>query len=347
MGSRGPEEHLTKLVRGIQQYSDSRGLTSRITTVSGDAGTGQRHIELTLQNGETKSIDIQEMYWGDLRPYLSTQNIRRKVLRGLSLLWFWIKDPRIWNQANTNRFMFGNMVGALILLIAWYYSALTTAFVAVGADPGMFKTIPVFMTLAETIGDIGKTMGGWQAWVAVSLIIGLLPTNQIIDISYATMCYLENRRGIRFKIRARVGKALSLAGHAPGTYDSVTLLSHSFGTVIATEVLAGYSLTHGPTLRFITLGSPLRLLGQRSQAVQDAVKTVAGNHKVGSWMDFYSDHDWLCTRAPVDDHVTKFVGESLATTVPFDEKITGASHELYFEDRRVLEALLLTQDSIT
>ena len=82
------------------------------------------------------------------------------------------------------------------------------------------------------------------------------------------------------------------------------------------------------------------MMAARSDRIHDAIDQVLANQLVDSWVDFYSEHDWLCTRSPVAENHQKFESRQITTTVPVDEKVTGASHHLYFEDWEVIETIL-------
>ncbi len=51
-------------------------------------------------------------------------------------------------------------------------------------------------------------------------------------------------------------------------------------------------------------------------------------------------NDWLCTRSPIPNNINKFQGRKITTTVEFDEKFNGTSHNLYFDDDDVIKTLL-------
>lgn len=334
-----PEEFLEKLMNGIRSFCQSQGLRLRSLEDSGEPGTGRRQIEVMLEDGSVKTIDIQETYWGDLRPLLSSESIMRKILRGFNLLVFWVSSPKTWGQARHSKFMMFNMIFTLILMLTWYYGALAAGITAIGSNPDFFGQ-PLPGWLAEWSKDLGKDMGGWSVWGIAAIIMGLLPVTKMIDAIYSTKDYLQNRHGVRHKICGRIAKALADASRSAGKrYDRITVLAHSFGVVVGTEVLADYA-GENTKVRVITLGGPLLLIAARSDRVQNALDRFIANDKIETWIDFYSDQDWLCTKSPVDESVNKFQSRKITATVPFDEKVKGESHNLYFDDWDVISTLL-------
>lgn len=346
IGVREPEKYLEKLINGIRSYCNDKGLSFQELDDSEVEGTGQRRIRVTLSTNCAKVIDIQEAYWGDLCPLLSSESGIRPVIRGLSLLLFWMISVKLWKRVWSSKYILFWMITTLLVGLCWYYGVLATAFTAIGANPEVLN-LQLPPEIAEFFKKLGSTMGSWYVWVITSAVISILPVTAVIDISYATKCYLQNYRGMYRKVYGRINKALQSVSQSPpnnnpsqNNYDRITVLSHSMGVVASTEVLAEYLNQNAPNIRNITLGGTLLLITARSDRVQAALNRVLANKKIESWIDFYSYNDWLCTLSPVPNEVSKFQGRKINTTVEFDEKFSGASHDLYFEDEDVMKALL-------
>ena len=337
MGVKEPEEYLQKLMTGIRQYCHGKGVPIQTVEDSEGEAPGHRRLEVTV-DGHPKTLEFQEVYWGDLRPTLSSESVMTKAIRGVNLLGFWLSSWKTVKQAFYSKYMMGNMLFTILLLLTWYYGALAMGLTAIGTNPEVFGTGPLPDSLAKGLGKLGTSMGGWYVWGMASVVMGFLPVTEIINISYASKSYIQNRRGMYHKICGRLGRTLSQLKHSPQAYDQITILAHSFGCVVSTEVLAHYQM--GPRVRTITLGGPLLLMSARSDRIQAAIDKVLANHLVESWVDFFSDNDWMCSRSPVPENHEKYESRRITTTVPVDEKITGASHHLYFEDWEVIETIL-------
>ena len=338
MGIKEPEESLQKVVTGIRQYCHGKGVPIQTLENSEGEAPGHWRLEVTV-NGYSKTLEFQEVYWGDLRPTLSSESVLTKTIRGLNLLVFWVGSWKTMKQGFHSKYMMGNMIFTLLLLLTWYYGALAMGFTAIGTNPDVFGTaLQLPDNVAKVIKKLGVGMGSWYVWGMASVAMGMFPVTEIINISYASKSYIQNRRGMYHKICGRLGRALSQLKHASQPYDHITILAHSFGCVISTEVLSHYQ--QGPKVRMVTLGSPLLLMSARSNRIRRAIAQVLANQLVDSWVDFFSENDWLCTRSPVAEDHEKFESRQITTTVPVDEKITGASHQLYFEDWDVIETII-------
>ena len=346
MGAEEPEIYLNKLIEGIRHYCDRNALSfEELDDSEGEVGgTGQRRIKVILGDNKTKVIDIQEVYWGDFRTFLSHESGIIQVLRGFSLLLFWLASAKLWKQISSSKYILFWMIATLIVSIGWYYGVLATAFTAIGTNPEVFnfKLPPEIATFFK---QLGTTMGSWYAWIVTSILISIFPVKKIIDISYSTKCYLKNYKGTYNKIYSRVNKTLKAVTQlsqnneiAKPNYNSITVLSHSFGSIVSTELLAKYE--GQIPIRNITLGGALLIITARSTRVKDALTNVLVNNKIVSWIDFYSYSDWLCTKSPVSSDEKKFQGHRIKTTVEFDEKFNGTSHDLYFDDDDVIRTLL-------
>lgn len=352
-GSKEPKEYLDKLVEGIKSYcADNNGYHFEELNDSQLQGTEQRRIKVSLPNNSTKIIGIQEVYWRDLRTLLSPESGVIQVIRGLEMLWFWTTSRKLWQKIFSSKYIFFWAIATLIVSIAWYYSVLATTFTAIGTNPEILNfELPA--NLADFFKELGSKMGGWNALAITSILMLIFPVKEVIDISYSTKCYLENYKGTKHKVYSRVNNALKAVTQSSQNneqsnseknekprpdYERITVLSHSFGTIISTELLAEYE--GQPSIRNITLGGALLIITARSIDVKDALRSILVNNKITSWIDFYSNHDWLCTMSPVSSRVDKFEGRQITTSIAFDQKIKGISHDLYFKDYDVIRTLL-------
>lgn len=337
MGAAEPEQYLDKLLSGIGNYCDGKGIA--FTQTESGEGSGRREIEIGGKP-DTRHIDVQEIFWGDLRPVFTSESTFHKVLRGMTLMLYWLRIDKLWPVLCHNRFMLANTFVTAALLIAWYLSAVFAGFTAIGANPELWNTgVKLPQGVAAFFADLGKATGGWYPWVVVSALMALLPVKEVVNISYASKYYLQNRNNIYHKLCGRLGKALTEA-IASQCYDHITLLSHSFGSVIATEVLANYDIDGIPRLRMITLGSPLLLVTARSPRVTDALNQALAKPGLAQWLDYYSKDDWLCTATPSGNAPACFTSHPISASVPIDEKLLGKSHDLYFDDWQVLAGVL-------
>jgi len=166
-----------------------------------------------------------------------------------------------------------------------------------------------------------------------------LPVTRVIDMSYATQHYLQNGQAMQHKVIRRINSALVSSIQSSQSYERITIVAHSFGTVVSTEVLANYTDQNAPNIRTITLGGPLLFVNPRSQRVRTAMDRVLNNQKVTEWIDFYSDADWLCTRSPVKDN-NKFKSCPITSSVSIGDRLNGESHNLYFDNSDVIKAIL-------
>lgn len=310
IGAKEPGIYLKKLIDGISSYCDRNGLFFEELDDSEVEGKEQRRIKVKLTDNNTKVIDIREVYWGDLRTLLSPESGIIQVFRGLNLLLFWIASPKLWKQIASSKYMLFWMIATLIVSIGWYYGVLAAAFTAIGTNPEVLN-IKLPDQIAEFFKELGSNMGSWYAWGITSVLVSILPVKEVIDISYATKCYLQNYKGTYNKIYSRVNKALKAVTQPSlnnqsfkPNYNRITVLSHSFGSIVSTEVLAKY--TNQIPIRNITLGGALLLITARSPRVQTALNQVLVNDLIDPWIDFYSYNDWLCTKSPVPNKINKF-----------------------------------------
>jgi len=286
-------------------------------------------------------FDLHEAYWLDLLPRQSEEMPWRRLLSGMGLLRYWLFSP-VWRSIRHPTMMLNGILSAALLL-AWYYGVLVVGFTAIGADSAADAGAASswLSQLSAVLGEWGLAMGGWQVWLVVSVVLALVPVAQLVDISWFTKRYLQNERvdeeiGCRDRIRSQVREALLALLEQPG-YRRVTVVSHSFGTIIAMDLLA--DLRPERAVRLFTLGSPAELLEYRSQWMREEIRRCLESPAISQWWDFYSRQDWMA--APVPGHRKHHASFSIPVEREDSllHRLTGETHKAYYSERRVLEAL--------
>lgn len=308
------------------------------------AGQSGRRFMYEMENYR-KIIDIYEVFWSDLVDPLSRKDIKKKIIGGISLFIFWISKSI--SIARKSRIFSLQIVVFMSLVIFWYYGTLVMLLTAIGNDPTVLGTqLPDGW--ASTLGQIGNNLGGWSIWVATSLLISFLSfsVDSIVDLIDFTARYMRDETsqklgGLRDRLRRRVSTALDDVIQS-NEYQKITVLSHSFGTLISTDLLADYYHPDCQSIRYITLGSPLASLTSHSKWLKSEVVRCLENNVVTTWVDFYSNQDWFCTQVPrlPSKNLDKLKSHSIGLKVSFFDQVLGASHNAYFFEKLVLEEIL-------
>jgi hypothetical protein len=330
------------LIKGLTQNA----VSARIYE-TGEAlieGCKGKRLEVKFHSGETKTIDVYEAFWADLLTTLSTQNLKDKVLRGTSLLLYWVFSG-IWKTFKECPNLVGGFVTSLVLVTFWYYGTVAMVLTAIGQDPTFFGSkLP--LGWSERLGQLGNAMGGWSVWLLISAFLTFIPINILVDLADFAKYHLQDAidegtgETIRAKLRKRILETLERVLNAK-VYDRVTLLTHSYGAVIGTELLSNLKHPLPQPVRYITLGGPLKFLSLRATWIHEIIKGCLQNPSVESWTDYYSDLDWICTRTPIPGEISqKFESRKTIRQVSPWEMISGKSHSFYFYEKDVIEQLL-------
>ena len=131
MGGTERERYLSLLVGGIGHFFRMRAMPYEVAIEPGDAAVGRHRFRLAGPDG-TRTIDVREAFWGDLRMPLSGEPQFAKIVRGFGLLGYWALAPRIWSMFAKSAFMAINMIVTTMLLLAWYWGAVASFLVAFG-----------------------------------------------------------------------------------------------------------------------------------------------------------------------------------------------------------------------
>lgn len=334
------EVYLDKFIKGLSEHATSSAF--KVEQIeSSDEGQNRTRILLETSANTFRTMDIEVIPWAHLITKLSGETPVRKVMRGFSLLGFWVLNPKVWSVVTGNKYMLLGTAFAVLFTILWYLGVLSV-FIST-----LTSTSQIATEYKESLYDFleplihGMTIPDWLngAYLLAfsTLMVTVFPVTSIVDIAYATQNYVLNRNSFFNKVRSRVAAVLNLAARET-KYKSITIVAYSFGSVVAVEAMQAYK--GNMPVRLITLGSPLMLLSAVSPRVKAAVNELAHKKQLLEWVDFYSEQDWLCTRSPLEEG-NKFSSSKLTASVAFDEKIKGTSHELYFSESDVMEKVLV------
>lgn len=306
--------------------------------------TGKRFL---CQSEEAeKTIDIYEVYWQDLVDNLSLKDVRHKFSRGLQIVLYWFTSS--WRVAKISPTFFVQSSIILLLVLAWYYGIVVLILAALSEQTAL-TSIDFFKRLFDFLATWATAGWGWQAWIVISALLALMPIsiNLVIDFIDFFIRYMQNEssRGsppIRGLLRNRVRMAVDNV-ISEGSYDRITVLSHSLGVLISTDFLADYRNRQKVQLRYITLGGALESSATVADWMGSEIKKCLDNPHIERWDDFYSNQDWFCSKVPIpsDQPTPKLTSKHTSFRVSLAKQISGESHMEYFFDPKVLRHLVI------
>jgi hypothetical protein len=337
---------LTRFAQGEQRESFIQGLvkTSEDPLVRRVDGSNGRPSVVTLEvtrGQEVVPTDVQEAYWNDLVPSLTAAGLRARVVRGLALFLYWAFSPA-WRGFLGRKYLTVGLMVSGIALVVWYYGVLALFLDALLNDPG---TNEVIARYAEFARGALEAVAGWKIWLGASVIMGLIPVAVLIDIMDFCKRYLVNEPtgsggiGLHVAIRDRVRSQVLDALKADHPYDRLVLVSHSFGTVVAVDVLADLPLPPGSRVRFVTLGSPVELLVRKAPWLQGEIHKCCERPDLEAWIDIRAENDWFATGVPrAEDERCRSLRVPVRGTIV--DTVTGRTHARYFDQEEAVAATL-------
>jgi len=355
-----PGDILSKLERGITDSSLMGSVAVKVPLKVGESEARVLEVSRKADGSQNKHLHLYELFWGDTIDKITDLGIRNQIGRGFSLIIYWICTPFL--KARNRYIALGGSFAALGMLIWWYGLVITALGIAIPLTNGEERSISDFFA------ELSSKGGFWSypLWViqyATSVYMGLAamilttPMTTAIE-SIVNILHFCQRYMFEENLRHRIWKRLNFLItelDATNQYSRITVLSHSFGTVIHVNWMADYKGNCNTLLRHITMGGPLAVMALRSKVIlNDMIRALSNSYiKSQEWTDFYSKYDWMCTEMPdsSDERSYKTVTLRNADRIidsrhlsfdntSFKKQILGSHHTEYFQNEEVIEKLI-------
>lgn len=319
-------------------------------TVKVDGEEAVRLNAVVLRGGDgggAPDLDVFEAYWYDLTNKPFTEGSKKKLRMGLGLLRYWLVSWRVWPALYESRFIALGMIVSGLLLVMWYLSIVIVAFNALGPEEHLlpnFDGLDGVNQIINTVEAKFRAYGDLEIWGSVALLLTFFQADSLVRKAQFAKQYLQNAAdetgvGLRDRVKLRLRAVLSAVDQS-GAYDEVYVVGHSFGSVIAIDVLAGWG--HPEDMEkttLVTWGSPIAVLRHRSYWLRGQLRDLRTESGLRRWFDFFANTDWMCTAVPEATDGINPVSTDLNFESSYGEKMTGGTHKLYYRDERALENL--------
>lgn len=81
--------YLNYLSAGLTEQIESRSIKVKEVGEAKIAGSSGKSFEVYFDKEKVKTLDIYEVYWGDLFSRLSEKDLKTKILSGTHLAFYW------------------------------------------------------------------------------------------------------------------------------------------------------------------------------------------------------------------------------------------------------------------
>ncbi|NEO33211.1 MAG: hypothetical protein F6K36_22855 [Symploca sp. SIO3C6] len=333
--------HLDTLSQGLKNLEHCKFQDRGDAKILGHTG---KRFDVYCNNNQThKILDIYEADWIDIfaEEKISTKRLLNKFISGFQLLWYWF-DSRIWAVIPEAPSLTLGIIVYSLLLILWYLSILIMVMVIIGEDPSFFgfNLASIFPDLPNLLSKLGNALGRLNLWISISIILSFIKIDKVIDLAHIVKLYLginQKSMNLKSKVRERI---IYLLEDVLKDYENVTVVAHSFGVTIATDILADYYSLK--PIKYITLGGQLRVLGYKNQWLQKEIKKLMENDSLLTWINYYSSDDWLGgdSWSKQNFNSKKFTSKPIELKFDRLERLLGKTHLHYLYYPIWAEALM-------
>ncbi len=297
-------------------------------------------LSVKLHSGGTKEVDLYEVFWFDLSPKLTAENVMRQILGGSKLIGFWF-EKSLKEIRKQYPWMARGIYISILILLLWYFwivlaflELITSVAVFDGIKAGISNLLP-----GELLAFLNFFFS-WQLWLGIAFVFSWVSRKmtQVVDITNFGKAFLVDEK-LRLQIRKRVSDMV-YGTLQSNQYDQVTLLAHSFGCAIVADFLAEFTTNKEVKVRVVTMGGPIALLTIRSPWMKEELRKAQANPNISTWDDYFSKDDFLCTATPNEAELPNFSEHEMTDPMSrFANKI-GSNHTSYHEKEFINNSLL-------
>jgi hypothetical protein len=336
-----------RVAQGWQRERFVRGLTAAVEGQHVDRvegpGSPPQGIRVKVTKGtDERLIDIVETYWNDLLPSLAQAGAGEKFARGTSLVVYWAFSPRVWKGSLQRKYLTFGLVASGIALVTWYYGTVALFLEAVRNSE---DAPTAFRNTATSLGQILDLVAGWRVWVVATAAMGVIPVNLLVDIMDFSKRFLSDERvgdsglGLRVQVRNRV-REQTRAALAAANYQKLTVVGHSFGCLVALDLLADLPLPPGLKVRLVTVGSSIELLSRKAEWLTKEIEKCAKRPELQAWVDVVSKSDFFASGTPTPGESQKFERKNVPVRGTFIDAVMSRTHGMYFDADATVQAVL-------
>jgi hypothetical protein len=312
---------------------------------------GRRLVARPLRRADAApapDLDVFEAYWADMLGAADAPGPWSQLARGFELVLYWVLHPGMWRALGTSRAITIGLMAGGTLLVLWYVGILLVVAQAIARDPGQLpdwvREVPLLSELLALLLEVAQRIGTWQVWALAALLLAFARIDDLVLMARFIKDYLQNlpderELGLRDRLRQRVTRSLEAV--LSGPYDEVVIVAHSFGTVIAVELLADWPhQADMQRLRLVTWGSPIGVLRHRSPWLDDQLRRLLARADRPVWLDCHAPSDWLCTAVPGQAETYGSAGsEAYAFNAGPGAIMSMRTHLFYYRHQPALERL--------
>lgn len=338
------------IIPGIEVKPRGECLEKLTNNLYGQISTTLSQKELTdnfdfkITDPEMGEIDVIEAYWVDFLPQISEDNPLKRIWYGTCLLFFWFVST-IWLEFKRSKFMAINLVLGSLALLLWYYTIIAPVL-----NVDILKDVNAlyWMNSIDYFSEFSMSPTTLMAICGVPFV-GIISNG--IQISFSIRSYLKNiasaahEKGVRDRIQDRI-RAVLRKVYDTG-YDEVILIGHSFGCVIAIDMLSHWQNDEDLSrTTFISWGSPADLVRHKSKGVKEGLSWLAMQKTGLKWFDVHSKNDFMCSYITAHkDNYPPHTSVELAFESSWLQRLSGETHMNYFVDPKAL-GLILTSSAL-
>lgn len=347
------------MIPGVRRASTETNAPVTIREVDSLAGCPG-----VVLSGQAATTYIYEIPWETDVQYLSSlTNPAKKLSRALTLCLFWAFSS-VWRGLFTSPYMTFSLVGGIVVLIVWVlilFVPLINGIINFKYLTEEASHVPLLRGVASVLHLVEMpfifashrlrpffTEAGWK-FFKNALLAGfgfLTLITSWTDVSDLTRRYIthatdKDGREIDDVLQRVVAQAIDeiAFNHRNARFS---IVGHSFGSMIALDVIANRRLQNLAAARLVTLGGFFQILAYRSNDILGAISRALNSPVLDSWTEYYSNRDLASARTQLDSNehgLFKVRQLAVLRKVTILQSFTNRSHSLYFQDHHVFHSL--------
>ncbi len=292
-------------------------------------------------SSEPSKFHFVPSYWADKIESLTDSGLTSRLLDGFDTIRYWVFSWRFLELLSRRPSLLIVVSLMLLVFVFWYIGVLALTISKV------MEILKDKNWLPDRIGALLESIRNvywrWLPFLGVSILMAILPANEVVDMAFFGQQYLHYNQKLRTSIVDKVAKDVRLLAESKQPYRHVFVVAHSFGALVAIDALVKVTPNPSRPIYLITVGAGLDFLDARDSTIKKSYTELLESKKIKGWLMINADDDDFLSSTPKITPSAAYSCRKVSLAPTLSEQLgignTDPVHIKYFSNPDVEKAI--------